>query len=62
MNFVPKIWKQYGVWIQSTKENGELVWAGTGEMVDPNSREAVRNEITGLIAPELARQGIIPKQ
>ena len=41
-------------------EGGLLVWAGTGEMINPSSREAVRNEITGLIVPELARQGIIP--
>jgi hypothetical protein len=44
----------------STKESGQLVWAGTGETLDPSSREAVRNEITDLIIPELARQGIIP--
>jgi hypothetical protein len=44
----------------STKEGGQLIWAGTGEMLDPGSREAVRNEITGLIVPELTRQGIIP--
>ncbi len=44
----------------STKENGQLVWAGTGETLDPTSREEVRGEITGLIIPELARQGLIP--
>jgi hypothetical protein len=44
------------------EEVGRLVWAGTGEMINPGSMEAVRNEITGLIVPELARQGIIPTQ
>ena len=42
------------------EEGGRLVWAGTGEMINPSSQEAVRDEVTGLIAPELARQGIIP--
>jgi hypothetical protein len=46
----------------STKETGQLVWAGTGETLDPSSREAVRKEITDLIIPELARQGIIPTE
>lgn len=44
----------------ATQEGGNLVWAGTGEMINPSSREAVRSEITGLFVPELARQGIIP--
>ncbi len=44
----------------TTQEGGSLVWAGTGEMINPSSREAVRYEITGLVVPELARQGIIP--
>lgn len=44
----------------TTEENGRLVWAGTGEMINPSSREEVRSEITDLIVPELARQGIIP--
>jgi hypothetical protein len=43
----------------STQEGGSLVWAGTGEMINPTSREAVRSEVTGLFGPELARQGII---
>jgi hypothetical protein len=43
----------------STKESGQMVWAGTGETLDPSSKEAVRKEITDLIIPELARQGII---
>ncbi|MGD0338152.1 MAG: hypothetical protein ABSB78_05135 [Bacteroidota bacterium] len=51
---------RHEVSIFTTQEGGHLVWAGTGEMIDPSSREAVRNEITGLVIPELARQGIIP--
>ena len=46
----------------TTKDGGSLVWAGTGEMINPSSREAVRSEITGLFVPELARQGIIPSK
>lgn len=41
---------------------GTLVWAGTGETIDPTSREAVKDEIANLIIPELARLGIIPKK
>jgi len=46
----------------STKEGGLLIWAGTGEMLDPGSRETVMDEISGLIVPELSRQGLIPKK
>lgn len=53
---------RHDIELWSTKENGQLVWAGTGETLDPSSREAVRKEITELIIPELARQGIIPKE
>jgi hypothetical protein len=42
------------------QEGGRLVWAGTGEMLDPTSREDVTLEVSGLIVPELVRQGIIP--
>ena len=37
-----------------------MIWAGTGETLDPGSGQEIRSEITGLIVPELARQGIIP--
>ncbi len=43
-------------------EGGHLVWAGTGEMINPSSVEQVRDEITGLIVPELSRETIIPKK
>ncbi len=51
---------RHDITLWSTKENGQLVWAGTGETLDPTSREEVRSEITDLIIPELARQGFIP--
>jgi hypothetical protein len=46
------------VW--TTTAAGHLVWSATGETLDPSVPGAVRNEITGLVVPELARQGIIP--
>jgi hypothetical protein len=49
---------EINVW--TTGEGGHLVWAGTGETVDPRSREMVRDEVTTLIVPELSNQGIIP--
>jgi hypothetical protein len=51
---------RHDVSVFTTQEGSSLVWAGTGEMIDPSSREAVRDEIVGLVIPELARQGIIP--
>jgi hypothetical protein len=53
---------RHDVSVFTTKENGRLVWAGTGEMIDPSSMEAIRDEIVGLFIPELARQGIIPEK
>jgi len=44
------------------KETGHLVWSGTGEMINPSSRDAVRSEIAGLVVPELGKQGIIPQK
>ncbi len=46
--------------VLTTQEGGRLVWAGTGEMINPNSREEIRDDIASLVIPELARQGIIP--
>ncbi len=43
----------------SEQEGVRLVWAGTGELINPSSPEEVRQQISDLIAPELARQGII---
>jgi hypothetical protein len=44
------------------KEGGYLVWAGTGEAINPHSPEDFRDEITKLIAPQLAQDGIIPNK
>ncbi|MGD0037513.1 MAG: hypothetical protein ABSC53_09500 [Bacteroidota bacterium] len=44
----------------TTQESYWLVWSGVGEMINPNSSEEIRDVITGLVIPELARQGIIP--
>src|SRR2546425_1821814 len=51
---------RHAIDVWATKDPGGLVWTGTGETLDPASAEAVRNEVTDLIVPELARQGIIP--
>ncbi len=51
---------RHDVSVFTTQEGSRLVWAGTGEMIDPSSRGAIRDEIVGLVIPELARQGIIP--
>jgi hypothetical protein len=51
---------RHEVSIFTTQEGGRLVWAGTGELINPGSREEVRSEITKVIIPELVRQGIIP--
>ncbi len=48
------------VW--TTKETGRVVWAGTGELLNPGSAEAANREITKKLIPELAKQGIIPKE
>lgn len=53
---------RHEVSVFTTQEGGHLVWAGTGQMMNPDSREAIRDEITGLVIPELARQGIIPSK
>lgn len=48
------------VW--STGGTGELVWTATSEVIDPTSDQAVNHEITEMIIPELAKQGIIPRK
>jgi hypothetical protein len=50
---------RHEVSVFATKDGGYLIWAGTGELIYPDSRDEVRNEITGLVIPELASQGII---
>ena len=44
------------------KEGGHLIWSGTGEMLNPSSRDEVRHEISALVIPELANEGIIPSK
>jgi hypothetical protein len=44
------------------KQGGYLVWAGTGEAINPLTPEDYRDEITKLIAPQLAQDGIIPNK
>jgi hypothetical protein len=51
---------RHEVSVFTTQEGGHLIWAGTGEILDPSSRDAIRNEVAGLVIPELAREGIIP--
>jgi hypothetical protein len=43
-------------------DGGRLIWSGTGQQINPTSREEVRQEISALIAPELIDEGIIPKK
>ncbi len=48
------------VWSAGGK--GELVWTATSEVIDPTSDQAVDHEITEMIIPELAKQGVIPRK
>jgi hypothetical protein len=36
-----------------------MVWTGTGDVIDPNSPDAVKKEIVNLVVPELVRQRLI---
>jgi hypothetical protein len=49
---------QVDVW--TTADGGHPVWIGTGEVLNPDSGDEVRKEVTKLIIPELAKQGVIP--
>ena len=52
----------YQVDVWSTQgERGALVWSGTTQSIDPTSSREASQEISRLIAPELARSGVIPK-
>ncbi len=51
---------RHEVMLYSTGENGHMVWGAIGELIDPSSRKAVRQEITKLIIPALAKQKLIP--
>ena len=41
------------------EDGGRLVWSGTGELMNPSSREEIRHEISDMVIPELSHQGII---
>jgi hypothetical protein len=51
---------RHEIHLWTTTEGGRLVWAGTGAVLDPRERGAVRQEIVDLILPELTRNGLIP--
>lgn len=53
---------RHEVSVFTTLDRGSLVWSGIGELIYPNSREEVLDEVTDLVIPELARQGIIPSK
>jgi hypothetical protein len=48
------------VW--TTKDEGGMVWSGTGRVVESGAGSSVNDEIADLIIPELQRQGIIPEE
>lgn len=43
----------------SAQDNGELIWTGTTETIDPTSPEMVRKDSAGIIVTELAENGVI---
>lgn len=51
---------RHEVHLWTTRDGGRLVWAGTGEVLDPHERGAVREEIVKLIIPELTAKGLLP--
>jgi hypothetical protein len=53
---------RYRTDVMDTKDKGELVWTATSEVIDPTSSQAVDHEITEMIIPELAKQGVIPRK
>jgi len=53
---------RYRTDVWDTKDKGELVWTATSELIDPTSTQAVDHEITKMIIPELAKQGVIPRK
>ena len=46
------------MWV--TRDTAILVWAGTGEVIDPSSAEAVKKEVVEMVVPELVKQKLIP--
>jgi len=50
---------RYQVDVFSASQDGQLVWSGITETIDPRSDAAVNREVSRLIVPELAHAGII---
>ena len=50
---------RYQVEMWSARDDGQIVWAGTSESIDPSSAVAVGREVGRLIVPELVKQRII---
>ncbi len=48
--------------VSTTKDEGYVIWTGTGEVIDPSSFKQVNHEIINLILPELTKNGIIPPE
>ena len=53
---------RYQTDVLSTQGDGQMVWTGTSESIDPSSESAVYREISSLIVPELVERGILPKK
>ena len=53
---------RYRTDVWDTRDKGDLVWTATSELIDPTSSQAVNHEITEMIIPELAKQGVIPRK
>lgn len=49
------------VWY-SDRKGGQMVWTGETSSVDPSSVNDVSKEMAGVIVPELAKAGLIPKK
>jgi len=49
---------EISMWI--TRGSARMVWAGTGEVIDPSSPEAVKKEVVEMVVPELVANKLIP--
>ncbi len=53
---------RHEIHLWTTTEGGRIVWAGTGQVLDPGSVDDVSREITELVIPELEKQNLIPEK
>ena len=53
---------RHEIHLWTTTEGGRIVWAGTGQVIDPSSIDDVHEEIAELVIPELEKQNLIPKK